>query len=227
MSARFVLSKSDFRDLPPAEFPEIALMGRSNVGKSSLLGRVLKRDNLVRTSRTPGRTQLLNLFVLDEKLAFADLPGYGYAKLPKTKRAEMDKMVQAYLRGREGLALVILIVDIRRVPMTTYDLYLADWLLKAGLPHLVVATKIDQIPKNRRAQELAKIRKELRKNAATVQLKSSAASVPQDTEGQRDATGAISDASPVQAVFDVVGFSSSSGEGRDELMRRIFSMVAT
>lgn len=200
MAARFVLSKSDHRDLPDLGLPEIALMGRSNVGKSSLLGCLLKRRNLVRTSRTPGRTQLLNLFVLDEKVAFVDLPGYGYAKLPKSQRAQIDQMIQSYLRGREKLRLALVIVDSRRLPMTEYDLNLIRWLLEHRIAFVVVATKVDQISKNRRQGRLVGIRKALQQ-------------LPQETGVEGEAA----------APIDVVGFSSLENIGRDQLMARLWS----
>ena len=131
MKARFVQSARRVTQLPALGLPEVAFTGRSNVGKSSLIGRVLKQPRLVRTSRTPGRTQLLNLFVFDERVALMDLPGYGYAKLSKAARAEMDQMVQEYLAQRDTLCGVVQLVDARRLPVSPYDVYMAQFLHEA------------------------------------------------------------------------------------------------
>ena len=115
--SRFLLSASSVAGLPDLGLPEVALAGRSNVGKSSLLGQILQRPKLVRTSRTPGRTRALNLFLFERRLALMDLPGYGYAKLPKSERARLRTMLEGYIAEREPLLGVVLLLDIRKVDL--------------------------------------------------------------------------------------------------------------
>lgn len=159
--ARFVMSAPRADQIPDHGLPEVAFCGRSNVGKSTLIGRLLGRPKLVKTSRTPGRTQLLNLFVFREKLAIIDMPGYGYAKMPLAAREKMDRMVQQYLRTREPLRGVVQVVDARRDPVSQYDRFVAGWVLEQNRPLLIAVTKIDQIPKNRRARQLKVIEEQL------------------------------------------------------------------
>lgn len=136
--------------------PEIAFLGRSNVGKSSLLNSLLQRKGLARTSNTPGRTQSLNFFLVNAKFYFVDLPGYGYAKVSKSMRADWGKMAEDYLLQREELKLSIQLIDSRHEP-TPLDLQLYEWLEHHQKPHLVVATKVDKLSS-----------KELEKNFAAV-----------------------------------------------------------
>jgi GTP-binding protein len=150
MSARFVASATTPDKLPDLGLVEIAFAGRSNVGKSSLLGAVLGDPKLVRTSRTPGRTQGLNLFVRSGDLALVDLPGYGFAKLAKEKRAELERMLRAYFDARASLAGVVLLVDARREEVSELDRAFADWVIERARRLLVTVTKIDLVPKNRR-----------------------------------------------------------------------------
>lgn len=139
--------------LPQLELPEFAFIGRSNVGKSSLLGMVLRRPKLVRTSRTPGRTQLINLFSFEDRMLLADLPGYGYAALSKEKRAAMQRMIHEYLEQRLQLRGVVQLLDARREEVSEEDRGVAEWVLAQGKQLLVVLTKIDLIPKNRRRHQ--------------------------------------------------------------------------
>ena len=161
MGARFVMSAPSYSGLDALNLPEVAFTGRSNVGKSSLAGTLMGRANLVRTSRTPGRTQLLNLFVWDEALAVMDLPGYGYAKLSKTQRAGMSRMVQAYLAGRDTLRGVVLVLDARRDDVTDLDRQMIAWILRHKVPLLVAMTKADLVPKNRRLHQMLLLEKAL------------------------------------------------------------------
>lgn len=135
---------------PEPDRPEVAFCGRSNVGKSSLINKLVNRRKLVRTSSTPGRTQLVNFFDVNEQLYLVDLPGYGYAKAPPQVRAAWGRMIQTYLERRENLAAVIHILDIRRKP-SDQDLDFMDWLLAAGIPAILVATKLDKVKQSRRA----------------------------------------------------------------------------
>lgn len=157
MSTEFIMSASTWEQLPHHSLPELAVTGRSNVGKSSLLNALFKRDKIVRTSRTPGRTQLLNLFYQDEKIAWVDLPGYGYAKLSQTQRAQMEAMSHAYMTQRQNLNGVLMLVDARREQTSVLDQEMAQRVVEKHRPLLVVITKIDLIPKNRRMRQIKQI----------------------------------------------------------------------
>jgi len=154
MTARFVASATK-----PDGLPELGLV--ENVGKSSLLGAVLGQPKLVRTSRTPGRTQALNLFVLDDVLAFVDLPGYGYAKLAKERRSELERMLRSYFETRRRPGGIVLLVDARRDEVSDLDQAFTGWVLRASLRLLVAVTKIDLVPKNRRGNVLKVIERGL------------------------------------------------------------------
>ncbi len=146
--AEFVISAVGPDQYPEDALPEIALAGRSNVGKSSLINRMINRKNLARTSSTPGKTQHLNYYRINEELYFVDFPGYGYAKVSKTQRQAWGKMIEKYLLERETLRMVLLIVDLRHPP-TKDDEMMYDWLKHYDIPICVVATKADKIPKSR------------------------------------------------------------------------------
>lgn len=157
-NVRFV--KSSFK---PADYiqdgkPEIAFLGRSNVGKSSLINSLLLRKGLAKTSNTPGRTQAINYFEVNESFYFVDLPGYGYARVSKTMRQEWGKMAESYLSGSETLVLNIQLIDSRHGP-TPLDLQLFEWLRENDKPNLVVATKADKISRNELTASLAASRK--------------------------------------------------------------------
>ena len=152
-SARFVKSAKQANDFPKDKKPEIAFCGRSNSGKSSLLNALTNSHGLARTSSSPGRTQLINFFLVDEKTYYVDLPGYGYAKVPKGIRDTWGEMVEGYLRNREPLKLAIMLVD-SRIPPTDSDLVMKDWLDHFGIPSLVVLTKSDKISRNEQTKAL-------------------------------------------------------------------------
>lgn len=143
--------------LPELELPEVAFAGRSNVGKSSALNQLLGMKRAARVSSTPGRTQAINLFRVDGRVVFADLPGYGYAKVPDAVRASWGPMIEGYLADRPALRLVVALIDVRRDPMES-DGQLLDGLRDAGIPLLVVATKCDKLKKQQRSRQLAVIR---------------------------------------------------------------------
>ncbi|MFP4979278.1 ribosome biogenesis GTP-binding protein YihA/YsxC [Paenibacillus sp. CN-4] len=147
-SAEFVISAVGPDQYPQDALPEIALAGRSNVGKSSLINRMINRRNLARTSSTPGKTQHMNYYRINNQLYYVDFPGYGYAKVSKVQRAAWGKMVEKYLAERETLKLILLVVDLRHPP-TADDKMMFEWLTHYGLPMCVVATKADKIPKTR------------------------------------------------------------------------------
>ncbi|MBM4315305.1 MAG: YihA family ribosome biogenesis GTP-binding protein [Deltaproteobacteria bacterium] len=161
LSAEFVLSAKEPSHYPPATSPEIAFAGRSNVGKSSLINTLLNRKGLARTSNTPGRTQEINFFSVNDSLYFIDLPGYGYAKVPGKIRKNWGPMIETYLSGRQTLRLVVLILDIRRDP-SEEDRQLIEWLQHYRLSFLIVLTKIDKVSRNLRGDRQRRIDAELR-----------------------------------------------------------------
>ena len=138
--------------------PEIAFLGRSNVGKSSLLNSLLGRKALARTSNTPGRTQSLNYFLVNDEFYFVDLPGYGYAKVSKSMRSDWGEMAREYLTDRPELILFIQLIDSRHPP-TELDKQLNDWLIVNAKKHIVVATKADKSSNNQLQKQLAAIKK--------------------------------------------------------------------
>lgn len=139
--------------------PEVAVVGRSNVGKSTLLNCLFRaKTPLVRTSSTPGKTQLLNFFTVDKTLSFVDLPGYGFAKVPISIRKEWGPMIQEYLNKRPSLNLILFLFDIRRTPASE-DLNLMEWIAKAGKGVILVLTKVDKVTENEKHQMTAQILK--------------------------------------------------------------------
>jgi len=150
-SAEFVKSAVREQDYPAPDLPEIAFAGRSNVGKSSLINVLVDRRRLVKTSATPGRTQLLNFFRINDRFCFVDLPGYGYAKVPESVRRQWGPMVERYLAKRGCLRGVILIIDIRRTPKEE-ELDFLQWLSDRRMPARIVLTKVDKLSKSRRQQ---------------------------------------------------------------------------
>lgn len=152
-SAEFVKSAFDRSHWVVDGRPEIAFLGRSNVGKSSLINSLLLRKGLARTSNTPGRTQSINFFLINDSFYFSDLPGYGYARVPKSMRADWGKMAEEYLSDREELALCIQLIDSRHAP-TPLDIQLNEWLKHNQKPFIVVATKADKLSKNELAKSL-------------------------------------------------------------------------
>jgi GTP-binding protein len=147
-SAEFVTSAVKPSQYPPEGLPEIAFAGRSNVGKSSLINTLVNRKHLVKTSSTPGRTQLINFFDLNNSLTFVDLPGYGYARVPAAVRKKWGPMIETYLSTRQTLKGVVIILDIRRLPREE-ERNLIDWLAHYGLPSIWVLTKTDKLSKTK------------------------------------------------------------------------------
>ena len=157
-SAEFVKSAFEESQWPRDRRPEVAFLGRSNVGKSSLINHILGVKGLARTSSTPGRTQSLNYFLVNGRFYFVDLPGYGFARVPRDVREAWGEMVTGYLAKRDTLMLSIQIVDSRHEP-TKLDLQLREWLLHEGKPFLTVATKSDKLSQNELNKNLARARK--------------------------------------------------------------------
>ena len=152
-SATFVKSAFEKQHWTTDGLPEIAFLGRSNVGKSSLLNSLLLRKGLARTSNTPGRTQSINFFLINEGFYFTDLPGYGYARVSKSMRSDWGQMAEDYLGQREELALCIQLIDSRHKP-SVLDIQLNEWLVFNQKPHLIVATKSDKISNNELARSV-------------------------------------------------------------------------
>ena len=148
ISAEFIKSAVKRSDYPEELLPEVAFAGRSNVGKSSLINTVVNRKHLVRTSSSPGRTQTLNFFRINNQVQFVDFPGYGFAKVPLHVKAQWKSMVENYLKNRRTLKLVIILLDIRRVPSPD-DISLIQWLEAFVIAFLIVLTKADKLSKNK------------------------------------------------------------------------------
>lgn len=158
---------------PPGGRPEIALAGRSNVGKSSLINKLINRKSMARISQQPGKTQTLNFYLLNQDIIFVDVPGYGYAKVSKKQREQWGQMIETYLSERDVLKAVILIVDVRHPP-SKEDALMYNWLKYYEIPVIVVATKADKIKKAQYQRHLKIVRETLNlQNEDTVILFSS------------------------------------------------------
>jgi GTP-binding protein len=162
-SAEFICSNTRTDKLPPPVLPEYAFIGRSNVGKSSLINMLLQRKGLAKTSQTPGKTQLINHFRVNEDWYLVDLPGYGYARTSKVNRGEWERFIRYYLRHRESLQCVFVLIDSRVEPQKN-DIDFCNWLGETGIPFLLVFTKADKQSAVKTDQTIAKFRKELLKS---------------------------------------------------------------
>ena len=158
--ARFVISAAEAKQFPPENLPEIAVVGRSNVGKSSLINALTGQDGLARTSRTPGRTRLVNWFEIDGKFHLVDLPGYGYAEVSRAMRESWRPLIESYLAERKTLAGVLLLIDVRR-GVQDEELDFVPWLEARETPIVVALTKADKLAKNKRMLEIGKAKKAL------------------------------------------------------------------
>ncbi|HEY9571036.1 MAG TPA: ribosome biogenesis GTP-binding protein YihA/YsxC [Metalysinibacillus sp.] len=159
-NVEMVISAVKPEQYPEDGFPEFALAGRSNVGKSSFINRMINRKSMARTSSKPGKTQTLNFYKIEEQLFFVDVPGYGYAKVSKSERAAWGKMIEQYITSREPLRAVVLIVDLRHNP-TADDMMMYDFLKHYNIPCIVIATKADKIPKGKWDKHKSVIKKKL------------------------------------------------------------------
>ncbi|PTF03866.1 YihA family ribosome biogenesis GTP-binding protein [Staphylococcus devriesei] len=155
-----IISAVQEAQYPDTGLSEVALSGRSNVGKSSFINSMIGRKNMARTSQQPGKTQTLNFFNIDEQLVFVDVPGYGYAKVSKSQREKFGKMIEEYLTKRENLKLVIQLVDLRHNP-TEDDVLMYDYLKHFEIPTLVICTKEDKIAKGKVQKHLKNIKEKL------------------------------------------------------------------
>ena len=158
--AEFIKGGTNTRNFLQGPLPQVAFSGRSNVGKSSLINRIVGRKNLARTSSTPGRTQEINFFCINDEIVFVDLPGYGYARVPLSVKRAWGPMVEGYLTENPVLRLVILIIDIRRDPGEE-EISFIQWLSARGIAHLIVATKVDKEKKSRVLYRIGEIAQQL------------------------------------------------------------------
>jgi len=159
-NTEFMKSATAPAHYPESDLPEVAFAGRSNVGKSSLINTLVNRKNLVRTSRTPGRTQLVNFFSVNGQFVLTDLPGYGFASAPLAVKREWGPMIETYLERRENLRCVVLILDVRRTP-SREDLLMYHWLRTYSIPTIPVINKCDKVSRNERARQSAVIARTL------------------------------------------------------------------
>ncbi|HCX9560604.1 TPA: YihA family ribosome biogenesis GTP-binding protein [Staphylococcus aureus] len=155
-----IISAVKEEQYPETELSEVALSGRSNVGKSTFINSMIGRKNMARTSQQPGKTQTLNFYNIDEQLIFVDVPGYGYAKVSKTQREKFGKMIEEYITKRENLQLVIQLVDLRHDP-TQDDILMYNYLKYFDIPTLVICTKEDKIPKGKVQKHIKNIKTQL------------------------------------------------------------------
>lgn len=159
-SAEFLTSVGFIRQLPTDGRPEIAFSGRSNVGKSSLLNRLLNRKKLVKTSRTPGKTRTLNFFTVNDGFYLVDFPGYGYAKRSQSERIQWGQLIEDYVVDREPLKGFVQLIDVRHTP-TEDDLRMVEWLTKSQQRFVIVGTKADKLSNNKLQASLARIKRTL------------------------------------------------------------------
>ncbi|MCX7923375.1 MAG: ribosome biogenesis GTP-binding protein YihA/YsxC [Clostridia bacterium] len=159
-NAKFELTAVKPEQYPDIGIPEVAFVGRSNVGKSSIINTLCNRRNLARVGSTPGVTKEINFYNIDDKLHIVDLPGYGYAGVSKGKKSSWSRVIETYLNTREELKLIIMLVDIRHSP-SNEDKMMYGWLIENEVPHIVVATKVDKISRSQVQGRLADIKQTL------------------------------------------------------------------
>lgn len=162
-SAEFKLSAPDLKHCPKSDLPEFAFIGRSNVGKSSLINMLVNRKGLAKTSSTPGKTKLINFFLIDSTWHLVDLPGYGYAKVAKTDRKEFNQSVIDYLKKRDNLTCVFALIDCRLEPQPI-DIEFINWLGTNGIPFVLVFTKTDKVSKSELARNIEVFMNKLKEN---------------------------------------------------------------
>ncbi|MDD2560899.1 MAG: ribosome biogenesis GTP-binding protein YihA/YsxC [Eubacteriales bacterium] len=187
--AKFVISLPCYGDFPGRGLPQLAVCGRSNVGKSSLINSLCRRRGLAKTSSTPGKTRLINVFLIDNTFHLIDLPGYGYAKVSRREQQNWGLMMSDYFSQADELALALHLVDIRHEP-SQQDLEMNAYLYQAGLPFRLVATKSDKVSRSQRQKHLADIARLL----------------------------------AVQP-WEIIPFSSQTGEGRDALAQSVYKLI--
>lgn len=158
-NVEFLISAASSKDFPKTRLPEIAFAGKSNVGKSSVINRILQRKNFARVGEKPGKTIHVNYFTVDKTCYFVDLPGYGYAKVSQAEKERWGKLMESYFAA-DRIDLGIMIVDARHAP-TNNDITMADWFIQSGCPFIVVANKLDKVKKSELASNLETIRRDL------------------------------------------------------------------
>lgn len=158
--AEFIRSAARREDFPRDRLPQVVFAGRSNVGKSSVINRLLNRKNFARVGSAPGKTTHINYFLIEQKVYLVDLPGYGYAKVSKEERARWGKLIELWFADTELMTLAVMLVDIRHKP-TADDCTMAEWFLNSGKPLLVIANKLDKIKKSELIPNIERIRETL------------------------------------------------------------------
>lgn len=161
-NAKFIISSTDYKKCPQPTLPEYAFIGRSNVGKSSLINSIVNQKNLAKVSSKPGKTQLINHFLINDKWYLVDLPGFGYAKISKTKRQEFQKMTSNYLSYRDNLMCLFVLIDLRLKPQII-DQNFMQWLAIAKIPFKIVFTKSDKVNKNSVTKNIKKYKEYMSK----------------------------------------------------------------
>lgn len=160
-NARFEITAVKPSQYPKSDMPEVTFVGRSNVGKSSLINAMLNRRKLARVAATPGKTRVVNFYNIDDKLYFVDLPGYGFAKVSKSMQSSWEELVETYLSKRIQLRKVVLLIDIRHSP-TSGDILMHEWLKSMEKSYVIVATKLDKIPRSKINERVSDIRSTLK-----------------------------------------------------------------
>ncbi|MBI4650922.1 YihA family ribosome biogenesis GTP-binding protein [Candidatus Desantisbacteria bacterium] len=163
MEVEFIKSAFNKNQFPAHLFPEVAFVGRSNVGKSSLLNCISGRKKLAHVSNNPGKTKMINFFLIDKKFCFVDLPGYGFAKVSMVIKLHWKDLIESYIIGRENLKLIILILDIRHIPSKD-DMLMKQWLDEYNINYIIAATKTDKLSKNQKLKSISIINEILNKN---------------------------------------------------------------
>lgn len=163
VSSEFLQGVADLRQLPKNQMREVLFIGRSNVGKSSLLNKMCNRKNLARTSSTPGKTREINYYIINNSLYFVDLPGYGYAKVPEQMRAGWKRLIEDFLKRGGPIALAMQLIDSRQEP-TPLDLMMMDWLEYYEVPYLLILTKADKLPYSKLLKQIDAYRERFRNN---------------------------------------------------------------
>lgn len=223
LKAEFVISAAASEQFPPGGLPEVAFLGRSNVGKSTLLNLLVGQNGLARVSQTPGCTQLINFFRVEDRFLLVDLPGYGYAKVPRGFTDRWKTLIESYLYQRESLKLSVLLIDSRRGWMDK-DRELRDWLEFQKRPYVVVATKVDKLNQKEEYHGLAAIRREL--GELNIGRKSSPLPNPGIDDESRGLTPSETNPpSHPDEPIELVPVSARTGRGVRELWQTIWKKL--
>ena len=204
-SLTLACTELDLKRLPQAQFPEIAVSGRSNVGKSSLLNTILGRKNIARTSKEPGKTRTINFFLVNDRFYLVDLPGYGYAKVSAEMRKQWKRLILEYFETRESIGGVVQLVDSRHPPMKD-DLIMMGKIIEEGRPFVITLTKADKVSRGKRQKTLKILREHI--GGVKLQLLADKSPGPESESG-----------------LPVLFFSAKTGEGKEALWRWIASSV--